>query len=182
MLAIFRSTKGREIMGIRSEWFRNEANKDDWIMLIELLLEWEAYLNLDVMLIKHVVRLCQKHRFILYLTRKIARREKGMGLKLIKFHVVLHLADDILNFGVPTEFDTSANGGHHKVGKKAAKLTQKEAASFQYQTSVRLMEYMLLELAMEEISTDAKVWEYFMGYAGRQRHGFRSNRGRDPNL
>ena len=158
MLAIFRSTKGREIMGIRSEWFRNEANKDDWIMLIELLLKWEAYLNLDKMLIKHVVRLRRKHRFILYLMRKIARREKGMGLKLIKFHVVLHLADD-------TEFDTSVNEGHHKVGKKAEKLTQKEAASFQHQTSVRLMEYMLLELAMEEISTDAKIWEYFMTYA-----------------
>ena len=165
MLAIFRSTKGREIMGIRSEWFRNEVNKDNWIMLIELLLGWEAYLNLDKMLIKHVVRLRRKHRFILYLMRKIARRQKGMGLKLIKFHVVLHLADDILNFGVPTEFDTSANEGHHKLGKKAAKLTQKEAASFQYQTSVRLMEYLLLELAMEEISTDAKIWEYFMTYA-----------------
>ena len=128
-------------------------------------LKWEAYLNLDKMLIKHVVRLRRKHRFILYLMRKIARRQKGMGLKLIKFHVVLHLADDILNFGVPTEFDTSANEGHHKLGKKAAKLTQKEAASFQYQTSVRLMEYMLLELGMEEISTDAKIWEYFMTYA-----------------
>ena len=141
------------------------ANKDDWIMLIELLLEWEAYLNLDVMMIKHVVRLHQKHRFILYLMRKIAKRQAGMGLKLVKFHVLLHLADDILNVGVPTKFDISANEGHHKVGKKAAKLTQKEAASFQYQTSVRLMEYLLLELAMEEISTDAKVWEYFMAYA-----------------
>jgi hypothetical protein len=51
------------------------------------------------------------------------------------------------------------------VGKKAAKLTQKEAASFQYQTSARLMEYLLFELAMEELSNDDKVWEYFMAYA-----------------
>ena len=156
MLAIFRSTEGRETMGIRSEWFQNEANKDDWIMLIELLLEWEAHFNSDVMMIKHVVRLRKKHRFILCLMCKIAKREKGMGLKLIEFHVVLHLADDILNVGVPAEFDTSANEGHDKLGKKARKLTQKEAASFQHQTSVRLMEHLSLERAMDEMSTDAK--------------------------
>jgi hypothetical protein len=44
-------------------------------------------------------------------------------------------------------------------------LTQKEAASFQYQMFVRLMEYLSLELAMEEISNDAKVWEYLMACA-----------------
>jgi hypothetical protein len=55
ILAIFCSTKGHAMMGIRSKWFKNEANKNDWILLIELLLQWKAYLNSDVMMIKHVV-------------------------------------------------------------------------------------------------------------------------------
>ena len=53
-----------------------------------------------------------------------------MGPKLVKFHVVLHSADDILDFGVPTEFDTSANEGHHVVGKKAAKIDPKRGCKF----------------------------------------------------
>jgi hypothetical protein len=61
VLAIFCSTKGRETMGFRSEQFQNEANEDDWILLIELLLRWEAYLNSDLMKIKHVVHLCTKN-------------------------------------------------------------------------------------------------------------------------
>jgi hypothetical protein len=36
---------------------------------------------------------------------------------------------------------------------------QNEAASFQYQTAIRMMEYLVLELAMEEITNDFKVWE-----------------------
>lgn len=166
MLALFRSTKGREIMEHRSAYFKAESTKDDWILLIEILLEWEAYLNSERMYTRHVKRLAQKHRYILYLFRKIAQRTEGMGLKLIKFHIILHLADDILQFGVPLEFDTGANEGHHKDAKKAAKLTQKEAASFQYQTALRMIEYHLLELAMEEIWHDTKLWEYFCPYEG----------------
>ena len=84
-----------------------------------------------------------------------------MGLKLVKFHFVLHLFDDILNFGVPQEFDTSANEGHHRTGKRAAELTQKEASNFQCQTAVRMTEFHLLELAMAEIEGGIRLWNYF---------------------
>ena len=161
MLAVFRSSKGRELLEHRSKHFQNDAHKDDWILLLETLLEWEAYLNSEVMLIRHVKRLEKKHRYILYLMRKVANRKGGMGLKLLKFHVVLHLFDDILNFGVPQEFDTSANEGHHRTGKRAAELTQKEASNFQCQTAVRMTEFHLLELAMAEIEGGIRLWNYF---------------------
>ena len=54
---------------------------------------------------------------------KVAQRTKGMGLKLVKFHMILHIWEDILQFGVPLEYDTSANESMHKPSKKASKTT-----------------------------------------------------------
>ena len=47
---------------------------------------------------------------------KIAKRSADTGLKLVKFHVVLHAFDAILKFGVPQEFGASTKEGHHRVG------------------------------------------------------------------
>ena len=70
-------------------------------MLVETLMQWEAYLNLAQMELKHVQRLKRKHRFIMFLLKKVGNRTAGMGWKIMKFHAILHLAYDILMFGVP---------------------------------------------------------------------------------
>ena len=61
------------------------------------------------MKVKHVKRLDKKHRYIMYVMKKVAQRSTGMGLNIMKFHAIIHLMDDILAFGVPLEFDTAAN-------------------------------------------------------------------------
>ena len=77
----------------------------------------------------------KKDRYIMYLFRKVGDRTTGMGLKVSKFHSIVHMADDILlNFGVPMEFDTGANKSGRKATKKAAKLTQHCEATFDSQT------------------------------------------------
>ena len=38
----------------------------------------------------------------------------------------MHMADDILYFGVPMEFDTGSNESGHKAEKTAAKLNKKK--------------------------------------------------------
>ena len=53
------------------------------------------------------------------LIKKISppRLEK-MGLNTTtKFHGILHLADDILAYGVPLEVDTASKEEHHKPSK-----------------------------------------------------------------
>ena len=55
---------------------------------------------------------------------KTQRRVEGMGLKLMKFHAIMHMAQDIMYFGIPMEFDTGSNERGHKVVKRAAWLTQ----------------------------------------------------------
>ena len=109
----------------------------------------------------NVKRLEKKHRFIMYLMRKIAQRNKGMGLKLMKFHAILHIVTDIIEFGVPLEFDTSGNESHHKPAKQASKQTQRAADTFNFQTATRLTEYDLLDLAILEIETGNTRWKYF---------------------
>ena len=98
----------------------------DWSLLVETLLQWEMWLKSDSLKRHDVMRARSKHKNIMYLIKKVCNRTKGMGLKLMKFHGILHMAADILHFGVPMEYDTGSNESHHKPTKKAAMLTQKD--------------------------------------------------------
>jgi hypothetical protein len=163
MAAILRSTHGRKLLGQKKRNFGQDWLIDDWLMLVETLLQWETWLKSDVMEVNHVKRAKLKHRYIMYLLKKVGKRAKGMGLKLMKFHGIVHLADDILNCGVPMEVDTGSNESGHKVEKGAAKLTQKNEETFDGQISKRLMEFLAVELGLEELD-GRPLWEYFEGF------------------
>ncbi len=83
-----------------------------------------------------------------------------MGLKVMKFHAVTHMIQDILLYGVPTEFDTASNESHHKEAKLAAKLTQRKESTFNQQTATRLTEFHCIELGMHEIVNQSSPWQY----------------------
>ncbi len=164
MVCILRSSAGRHIMGqSKKKKFSDDIKVDDWILLVETLLQWEAYLCQEELMVNDVKKLEKKHRYMMYLMRRIAHRSVGMGLKIMKFHILLHLSQDMLLFGVPLEFDTSANESHHKVSKQGAKLTQKAAKTFNLQTANRITEFRLIELALLEIQDGSVVWDYFAG-------------------
>ena len=160
MAAIFQTKYGRDaIIKVRGKAFRDETKLDDWAMLVELLLQWEEFLKSPRMERDIVVRLRQKHKFIMKLFKFVCARTTGMGMKFGKFHAVLHLVDDILAFGVPNNVNTGADESHHKLTKKMAKLTQRIISEFEKQTATRLFEYLLLELATAE--EDGKyIWAY----------------------
>lgn len=159
---VLRCTKGRELLRTKKN-FAKDFLLDDWLLLVETLLEWEAYLCEPRMEVRHIKRLQKKHRFIMHLFLKVARRTKGMGLKIMKFHAVVHMAIDILLFGVPMEHDTGSNESHHKTTKVAAKLTQKKPSSFEIQTATRMVEFAVMELAIEELR-GRKQWRYYEGF------------------
>ncbi len=81
MAAVLRSTEGKRLLK-RKKRFLKDNGLRDWTMLVELMLEWEAFLCLPKMKKKLVVRLGKKHRYIMYLFRNVADRAKGMGLKV----------------------------------------------------------------------------------------------------
>ncbi len=164
MAAVMRSSEGREILtSSRNGNFKHDWMLKDWVLLIETLLQWEAFLKQDEMQKNHVHRLQKKNRYVLYLMKNVARRTEGMGLKIMKFHAITHLAEDIQMFGVPMNTDAGSNECHHKGTKVAAKLTQRDVTTFEEQTSNRLDEFQVIDLALEEMDGHP-LWEYFDGY------------------
>jgi len=158
MAAILRCKKGRDLLA-NSDLFA-PTYLIDWSMLVELLLQWEAFLNEPEMAARHVKAMEHKNRFIMYLMKVVAHRDKGMGLKLTKFHMITHLWHDIHLYGVPLEVDTGSNESHHKKTKVAAQLTQKNEATLDLQTCTRLDEFSLIDLALLELQ-GKRLWEYY---------------------
>ena len=115
--AVLRSTAGRKML-MRRKRFGGQEGLDDWTLLVELLLEWEAYLCQPRMKKRHVKRLDRKNRCIMYIFLQVANRYQGMGLNVFKFHAIVHLVKDMLLYGVPMEVDTGANESHHKPTKQ----------------------------------------------------------------
>lgn len=162
LATILRSTAGQELLKKKPK-FKDGKLLKDWLMMVELLLQWESYLCEPKMKLEHVRRMMRKNRFIMHIMKKVARRTKGMGLKLYKFHAIVHMALDIILYGVPMEHDTGSCESGHKITKVAAKLTQKRVSVFELQTATRLAEFFLIELGMEELS-GRPLWEYFDGF------------------
>ena len=85
-----------------------------------------------------------------------------MGLKIMKYHVIIHMVLDMLLYGVPLEFDTGANESHHKKSKHAARLTQRNEANFHIQVAKRLFEFLVIDLALEEVEHGRCLWDYYV--------------------
>ena len=160
MAAVLRSTAGRKCIKGKDGFSDKDGNAiNDWVLLIETLLQWEQWLKSANMERAHVEAARGKHRYIIYLLKNVGRRTKGMGFKVVKVHGIVHMADDILNFGVPLEVDTGSNESGHKGTKVAARLTQKCEATFVPQTATRLEEFRLLTLAELEMMGKC-LWDY----------------------
>ena len=69
--AVLRSTKGQELL-MKNKNFCEAFLLQDWLLLVEMLLEWEAYLSEPRLKVEHVRRLMKKNRFIMHVFRKVA--------------------------------------------------------------------------------------------------------------
>ena len=150
--------------------FKSKESMRDWALLLEMWLLLEAYLNLPEMEVRDLKLLDKGIRYIMYLTRMVAQREEGVGYKILKFHTLLHIVDNVILYGVPLECDTSANESHHKPTKQAAKLTQRSHCTFNLQTATRLIEFETVDFARCEMDGGRVPWKYFRG-AKEEIHG-----------
>ncbi len=78
----------------------------------------------------------KKHCYILYLLKKVTKRQEGVGLKLTKFHRIIHISGDMLALGVHLEVDTAHNESGYKKTKTTAKLTQRNEDTFDEQVAI----------------------------------------------
>ena len=163
--ACLRSAKGQKLLihesrGKQKQHFGSVEKVKDWILLIETMLQWHAWTGEPEMDTHVVERSKTKIREIMELEKFVGKREEGMGFNTFNFHGGLHVADDILDFGVPSMVNTRADEMGHKPTKNAAKQTQHIPDKFDMQVAQRLHDYELLALAMQELEGN-KVWQYF---------------------
>jgi hypothetical protein len=117
MATVLHSSRGCKLLCKRKSNFGTNNQLYNWILLVETLLQWEQWLKSDQMEKSQVLAAERKHWYIMYLIKKVGKWSKGMGLKLMKFHGIMHMYMDILHFGVPKEVDTETNESGHKQTK-----------------------------------------------------------------
>ena len=84
-------------------------------------------------------------------------------MKTTKFHGVVHLSNDTMNFGAPLELCTGSSEEHHKKPKAAGKLTQRKKETFNQQSATRSDEEQLLQLAHQEMN-GRPLWKHTQGF------------------
>jgi hypothetical protein len=126
----------RILRSAKKKNFKNNWQIQDWLLLVETLLQWEAFLMLPKIQKIHVCRLKKKHQFLMFLLKKIGNCVKGMGFKVMKVHAMIHLAYDILMFSVPMNMDTGSNESHHKRTKVASETGAGGYDGYEYCTSL----------------------------------------------
>ena len=160
LLSCLQTKAGQEVLSRgKSNKLKDDAVFEDWVMLLEALLTWELFLCEPEMDVRVVKRLKTKHQHLMYLCKKVMDRTTGRGMKLVKFHTILHLADDMMMFGVCANVDTKDCESHHKPTKASALRTQRDINKFEEQCATRVQECHILDLAKAEIAGNRK-WEY----------------------
>jgi hypothetical protein len=122
--------------------------------LIELISETLLLENfmMEKTIKKSTLMIFQKYiPFYLNFLKEVCPRESGMGWKLTKFHILLHLFDDIKRFSIPLNFDSNVVESHHKQEKKSGNRTQMRASTLEKQTAERRTEHMLIQRAYNDM-------------------------------
>ena len=163
-----RCAKGRDAIlrmarGEQKKYFPDEYAINNWIMLLEAQLQYEAWAKEDKMEVALVVRAKTKIREYMNMCMLVQRRDLldvGMGHDTKNHHAQKHLPDSILDFGVPENLNTFDNERHHRPDKRTAQRTQKQAAKFDIQMGQKIQECRAVAFGMEEIQGRCK-WRYF---------------------
>ena len=86
--------------------------------------------------------------------------KEGMGHNTKNHHGQKHLAESILDYGVPENINTFDNERHHKPDKRTAQRTQKQAEKFDIQMGNKVQQCRAVALGVEELR-GRKKWQHF---------------------
>ena len=93
-------------------------------------------------------------RRYLKLFKAVVNRQIGNGLRIVKYHHILHFCWYIERYGCIPNFDGSRPEGIAKINTKDKfRLTQKQSSTENYQTACRLYESETVEIAYNEMKS-----------------------------
>jgi hypothetical protein len=126
----------------------------DWKLLLTSLLEWWAWMKQPRIDRRCVKRSVYATSFLLRRLKEVAPRHDGMKNNTVKTHLVLHMSEDIENFGVPEIFNSAyAESAHISIAKKTVKNTQKRNKTYTIQAAHRYVENLAISHANRQISS-----------------------------
>lgn len=139
---IFRRSRASAKQVEKDKTLSNPGFVDDWKTLLSSLLEWHSWLKQPEIRRSSVVKSVYATSHLMRYLHFVAPRLSGkMYSNTIKTHLVLHIQDDILNFGVPEVMNSSyAESGHISICKDTTRNTQKRSETFTVQAAMRYVE------------------------------------------
>jgi hypothetical protein len=136
----------------------------DWKLLLSSLLEWWAWMKQPQISRRHVKRSAYATSYLLRLMKTVAPRHEGMKNNTVKTHLVLHMADDIIDFGVPEIFNSAyAESAHIPIAKKTVRNTQKRNATYEIQAAHRYVENLTIAHGNRHVAAEEKQNCAFLG-------------------
>jgi len=125
----------------------------EFATLFEEMLITEAWINQDVHSRTNVLNQgTSKIKALMEKFKDTVDRSEGNGLKIPKFHQLLHFPRYILKFGSPNNFSTSRCESHHiKLSKDPARTAQKRDSTFEQQVGQRIVDSIVLSQATHEL-------------------------------
>ena len=123
-----------------------------FIHLFELLLMYEEILKVHEISRRKAKQLAIYTPLFLDHFKRTVNRYAGMGCNFIKFHLPLHISDDILRNGVCQNSSSGPGESRHKSScKQPAKLTQRVYDKFEMQSATRCTDHIVIDRAHNEI-------------------------------
>jgi hypothetical protein len=152
LLLAMLSDRGRQVL--LDERTLDERNLEDQVYVFELILCFESWLKKASFTVRELRGLKEGLGYYVQKVAEICQRG-GMGAKLIKNHLVLHLHHYVHLWGPPKGWDSGPSESHHKTEVKApSKNTQRNKATFIQQVATRYDELMLVRSAEREYQSN----------------------------
>jgi hypothetical protein len=118
----------------------------DWKLLVSSLLQWHEWLKKPFISRESARKSGKATSWLMRTMKTVAPRHTGMKNNTIKMHLVHHIGEDILDFGVPQNVNSAfAESAHIHLAKITSKNTQRRPETFTLQAAERYVENLTIE-------------------------------------
>ena len=127
---------------------------NSYIIIIEYLIILSEWLCSDIIEVSSLEQVNRNIIYMMKLYKNTVRRDSIHGMKISKFHELLHIVRDIRLFGPPKGYDGRPGESSHKQTKQLARQTQKRVDYFENQTGKRMYESLVINKMFDEFVSD----------------------------
>ena len=126
--------------------------------MLSSLLQWHEWLKKPCISRESARKSGMATSWLMRTMKSVAPRHTGMKNNTIKMHLVHHIGEDILDFGVPQNVNSAfAESAHIHLAKITSKNTQRRPETFTLQAAERYVENLTIERSHIEVKPQAPL-------------------------